>query len=54
MLKVAHIREEEIQGVAPKRLPLYKDPVFMAQLAKDFIRDHNAKFDRKQAKQAKH
>ena len=43
-MKVVHKEGEEIQEQSPKRIPMHKDPVFMANLRKKILDDHNSKF----------
>ena len=44
MLRVSYIKDESIeQRPKKKHVPLYKDPVFMAQLKRSFFEDHNRK-----------
>lgn len=52
MLKVAHIQKEEIQEEKPVKKSKYDDPAYFDRMIQEVIREHNAKFDRKNAKQA--
>jgi hypothetical protein len=42
-MKLVHVHIEETMEKPKAKLPMDKDPVFLAQLRRDFIRDHNAK-----------
>lgn len=49
-MKLIHSYITEVkQDVPKKQVPMYKDPVFMAELRRSFINDHNKKIKSKQA-----
>lgn len=50
-MKIVHLSEETSKPVS-KKLPMYKDPVFMANLRREIIADHNKKIRARQNKQA--
>lgn len=50
MLKLIHIQEEK----GKKKIPKYKDPVYMAELRRSFIEDHNRKIRLKELKENEH
>lgn len=48
-MKIVHIKGTEQEAKKQKRVPMYKDPVFMANLRADIIADHNRKIALKRA-----
>lgn len=50
-MKIVHISEETVMPVI-KKTPMYKDPVFMANLRRSIIESHNKRIRAKQGKQA--
>lgn len=49
-MKIVHSYITEVIQTAPKnKVPMFKDPVFMAELRRSFINDHNKKIKAKQA-----
>ena len=51
-LRVAYKKDGEVAETSPKRLPMDKDPIFLANLRKQIIEDHNNKIKAKQLKKA--
>jgi len=51
-MKIVHVQEDENKDEASgKRLPMDKDPVFLAELRRQIIFDHNKKVRAKANKQ---
>lgn len=47
-MKIIHSKVSDVKTEQNlKRIPMYKDPVFMAELRKSFIDDHNKKIKSK-------